>query len=139
MTAALTLREYLIHLVDRIRAARDHAEDDSEYRSEFERLLPGATTEMDDLSRSDLDEETIVDFCLGLGSARRECTRTELLDVVRRIFMLTKTEAEKLLLVETFDFNCKHPGKNGLIFYSQNYFAGPNPSAEEIVRKALGD
>jgi hypothetical protein len=68
--------------------------------------------------------------------------REELVELVRRFTdpsaVRFATEAESTLAVKTFQRNCRHPGGSDLIFYPEQHFNGRrNPTAEEIVDKAL--
>ena len=134
------LRGLLLELAASIQDSRDRGGNDEESLAEFERLLPG--TDIDNLCNSDYDSETIVDICLGERDAKRSLSRQELLRLVKRFTEPGKdyfaTEAESILAVLAFDHNCKHPAGNGLIFYPDEHFDGrSNPTAEEIVEKAL--
>jgi Colicin immunity protein / pyocin immunity protein len=129
-------RDQLIKLVGNIRAAQDHGRPHDELLA----LLESSVTCPDaaNLCQSDYPDETVVDICLGWEKTQRKLTREELLELVRRIFGPTETEAEKILMVAAFDYNCRHPSKNGLLFYPEDAFNGRrDPTPEEIVDKAI--
>ena len=134
-------RTRLIVLANAIQNARDCGWEDSESLEAFEKILPG--TDIYSLSRSDLSIETIVDVCLGISDARRKLVKSEMLTLVRNIMSpenaRARTEAETLLEVEAFIYNCKHAAGTDLLFYPEAVFgADAKPTAEEIVDKAIG-
>lgn len=66
--------------------------------------------------------------------------REQLVDLVHRIVNAEGSAAEIDTLVSIFDANCKHPDKNGLIFWPNGFRgdpARPEPTVEEIVDQAL--
>jgi DNA-binding transcriptional MerR regulator len=129
-------REQLIELVRQIRAAQDHGRPHDELLALLERNVPG--TDASNLCQSDYPDETVVDICLGWKRTQRQLTREELLELVRKIFQPIENEAEKMLMVYTFDYNCRHPAKNGLLFYPEQFFEGRSDvTPEEIVDKAI--
>ncbi|MEZ6072580.1 MAG: bacteriocin immunity protein [Pirellulales bacterium] len=137
MTESDVIRGRLLELVDTIREAREQGIDSPESLSAFEQLLPD--TDVDNLCNSDYDDETIVDICLGEQDARRACTRDELVELVKRFSIVEgyATEAESILAVLTFKYNCRHPAGSDLIFYYDPYFDGRDPTPKEIVDLAL--
>ncbi|MCA9100497.1 MAG: bacteriocin immunity protein [Planctomycetales bacterium] len=137
MTESDVIRGRLLELVDTIREAREQGIDSPESHSAFEQLLPD--TDVDNLCNSDYDDETIVDICLGEQDARRACTRDELVELVKRFSIVEgyATEAESILAVLTFEYNCRHPAGCDLIFYYDPYFDGRDPTPEENVDLAL--
>ena len=129
-----------MNLARKVQDSRDRGWNDVESLTEFNRLLPN--TDIDNLCNSDLSVETIVDICLGEKDTTRILTREELLELVKRFTSPGSnrfaTEAESTLAVLTFNSNCKHSAGSDLIFYPQEHFDGrSNPTAEEIVEKAL--
>lgn len=136
----ISYRMRLVELAEKVKASRDAGWDDNESLSELNSLLPG--TDIDNLCDSDMNAETIIDICLNRDQAEHSLSRDELVALVNRI-MLRKpvrfgSEAELLSAVSLFDRNCNHPGKNGLIFYPEEYFDGnQEPTPEEVVDKAL--
>lgn len=66
--------------------------------------------------------------------------REQMLELVRRISTAEGSEAEIDAMVTVFDANCKHPDKNGLIFWPHGFPhdpAKPEPTVEEIVDRAM--
>ena len=93
---------------------------------------------IDEKFLGDLYPEYIVEYALGIDAARRRVDRDELIRIVGRIVEGRGTEASIHLMVATFEYNCKHPAKSGLIFYPDAYFDGNNnPTVEEIVDMAM--
>ena len=135
------LRDGLLKLVDQIRTARDNTRSDSEFLTEFERLLPG--TDVSNLCSSDYDNETIVDICLGEKDTEHKLSEKQLLELVRRLQSTDpsvgfETEAESVKAVLLFKSNCKHPAKSDLIFFAEEHFDGEAyPPPEAIVEKAM--
>jgi len=66
--------------------------------------------------------------------------RDQMLDLVQRISNAEGSAAEIDAMVVVFDANCKHPDKNGLIFWPHGFPhdpSKPEPTVEEIVDKAM--
>lgn len=61
----------------------------------------------------------------------------ELIELVEKIMSAEGTEEEIDSMIETFKKNVPHPYASDLIFWSQNYGLGMDPTAEAIVTKAL--
>ena len=128
-------RDDLIEVIARVRWARYHRVPHEELLETLEQSLPDS--DVRDLCGTDLPEETVVDYCLGLRHARRNLTRPEMVELVRAIQEPSGTEAEHLLLVETFVYNCRHPAGTDLIFYPDEVFGHDQPTAEKVVERAL--
>ena len=103
----------------------------------LEEELPG--TDVLNLCQSDLPSDTIVDLCVGFEQTKRILNQKQLLELVHAIISTQfDSEAEQMLMVETFLFNCRHPAGTDLIYYSENVFGkGVEATAEMIVEKAL--
>lgn len=66
--------------------------------------------------------------------------RDQMLALVRRISNAEGSRAEIDTMVAVFDANCKHPDKNGLIFWPDGFPhdpSKPEPTVEEIVDRAM--
>ncbi|VTR97555.1 bacteriocin immunity protein [Tuwongella immobilis] len=129
-------RQELIDLVD------EYRDPSSRGRREplAERLtghLPG--TDVLNLCQSDLPSETIVDFCLGFEGAKKVLDRAGMLELVKSIRSPQLTsEADDMLMLETFIFNCRHPAGTDLIYYPDEVFGeGVTATDEMIVDRAL--
>ncbi|MCA9237786.1 MAG: bacteriocin immunity protein [Planctomycetales bacterium] len=132
-------RERLIELAGEIRNCIDLGTDHRQALDEFGMILPG--TEILNLCHSDGAAETMVDVCLGTPAAEQRCTRDELLELVRKLLCTEPgqfdTEGGAVQAVVKFKKNCRHPAGSDLIFYPNEVFGHDNPTAEEIVDRAL--
>lgn len=130
-------REELISLVDSFRDPSSR--EIREFLAEsLEHQLPN--TDVLNLCKSDLPSTTIVDFCLAFEQTQRVLNRQELLNLVRAIRNPGyNTETEDMLLLATFEFNCRHPAGTDLIYYPRAVFgAGADLATDEmIVDKAM--
>jgi hypothetical protein len=130
-------REKLIELAAEIRDALDRGKSCTYLRALFDSSVscPAASN----MCSTDLPPETIVDFCLGWEKTQQKLSREELLDLVRKIkSSAAMTEAESMLRVEAFEYNCIHPAKTNLLFYPHTVFdGGRDPTSEEIADMAL--
>ena len=70
-------------------------------------------------------------------AAQEELSRSELIDLVRKILAVAGTEEQVHALVVLFEMNVPHPEASGLIFWPDDYGLGSDPTAEEIVDQAL--
>ncbi|MCP4529092.1 MAG: hypothetical protein GY833_24750 [Aestuariibacter sp.] len=68
---------------------------------------------------------------------RDKLTREYLCKLVAKILNVEGNEEEIVAWVNRFQRNVPHPEASGLIFWPNKYGLGNNPSAEEIVDKAL--
>jgi hypothetical protein len=129
-------RQELIALVDEI---RDSSTDDG--RFSMERQLEEHFPEADvlNLCESDLPSDTIIDFCLGFEQTKRLLNRQELLELVASILSGdSDSEADEMLMIETFLRNCRHPSGTDLIFYPETVFGDREDlTADMIVEKAF--
>ena len=64
-------------------------------------------------------------------------SREELIELVEKILKVEGNEDEVTDWVNLFEDNVPHPEASGLIFWPSRYGLASNPSAEEIVDKAL--
>lgn len=64
---------------------------------------------------------------------RRDLSREELVDLVRRIRSGEGTETEQEDLLALLEANVVHPAVSDLVFWPET----PNPTAEDIVDEAL--
>ena len=128
---------HLIELVKEIRRLRLYELDDYKPLSELEGLFPGI--DVGNLCNSDYPAECVIELCRGWNETRRILSKQELTSLVKKILSgPQETEAQDMLLRETFDNNCFHPAKRTLILDPASYFDGnENPTAEEIVSLAL--
>jgi len=130
-------RENFVMLASNIRVARDNEMSDDPWVDLLRLCVKDP--EAASLCDTDLPAETIADIWLDWDRARRELSRAELVDLVRRILDPgADTEAESYLMTFAFEFNCPHPAKSDLLYYPEDYFNGRNdPTPDEIVDKAL--
>lgn len=131
------MRQQLAELVNQIREARSLGRPDSEPLGKAAELVPDA--DIDNLCDSDYPVDVVVDYCLGWQQTQVRLTRAEMINLVRLILSEpASTEADDLLRIEQFMYNCSHPAGADLIYYPEPYFDGRNnPSPEEIVDLAM--
>ena len=136
MTASRLSRDDLIGIVKRIQMAQDRGQDYSALLATLQAHV--AYPEVASLVHADYPPEYVVDYSLGWRQHVPKLSRDEMIELVRKIVAADGTEAEGSLRVRIFDENCKHPAKDDLIFYPDQYFGGSRqPSVEEIVDKAM--
>lgn len=129
-------RQDLINLIDELREPSNIDRRNS-LADKLRAQLPG--TDVLNLCESDLPSETIVDFCLNYERTKRVLDRQELIELVKAIRHPEETtEAEDMLMLETFVHNCRHPAGSDLIYYPDDVFGeGAQVTDEMIVDKAL--
>jgi len=129
-------RQELIDLVDEFRDPSSLGRREALAGALREQL---AGTDVLNLCESDLPSDTIVDFCLGFERTKRVLNRQELIELVKAIRCPEgTTEAEDMLMLETFVYNCRHSAGTDLIYYPDDVFGeGVEVTAEMIVDKAL--
>jgi hypothetical protein len=129
-------RQELIDLVDEFRDPSSLGRREP-LAEKLKDQLPGP--DVLNLCESDLPSDTIVDFCLGFERTKSVLDRQELVELVKAIRCPDETtEAEDMLLLETFVSNCRHPAGTDLIYYPDEVFGeGVEVTAEMIVDKAL--
>ncbi|NJM09233.1 hypothetical protein HC891_28055 [Candidatus Gracilibacteria bacterium] len=65
-------------------------------------------------------------------------SKLELIEIVTRLLQAEGTEEETLQWIEVLERNVPDPNVQGLIYWPHRYGLGNEPSAEEIVERALG-
>lgn len=130
-------RSTLIEMVSQARDSIDRGQPDEELLATLEAELP-LGSDVRNLCHSDYKAETIVDLCLRYPETQTRLDQRELADLVRRMYAGVKTEAESILLYQTFAHNCRHPAGADLLLDPAAYFPGqPTPTPEEIAELAL--
>lgn len=131
-------RNTLIAMVARARDAVDRGEPYDEMIAELEAMLPG--TDIGNLCFSDYAAETIADLALRADEVKRVLDHAELTEVVRQFYSDddAQTEADSILLLDTFIHNCVHPAGRDLLLDPGAYFKHrDDPTADEIAALAL--
>ncbi len=129
-------RSELIDLVRRIQDAQDLGANYEELIALFRARV--SCPNVEELLEGDYSADYIVDFVLKWRPTWPKLSYEELVDLVTKIINSEGSQADLAMMIKTFDENCRHPAKNGLIFYPGEYFDGnPDPSAKQIAEKAL--
>lgn len=68
---------------------------------------------------------------------QQKLSKAELVDLVNRLLRAEGTREETQVWLETIEANVPYPNMQGLIYWPDSHGLGENPTAEEIVEKAL--
>ncbi len=129
-------RTKLIELAMEIQDAQDQGKDCSILLSRLQSQV--AYPKVEELFVGDYSADYIVDFSLSWRSEWPRISKQEMIALVEKLMEGNGTQVELALMTLLFDANCIHFAKNGLLYYPEEYFEGnPDPSASEIVEKAL--
>ena len=135
------VRARLLEIVQGIRSDRLNSDGAEELFREARQIMPG--NDIRNLCKSDLEDDTIVDVCMGYHRASAgPLSRETLLEIVERFLsgVPFPRESDGILAVKKFNTTCKHPAKSDLIFYPEKHFDGClKPTAEMIVNLALAE